>query len=170
MIKSSTLLIALSTGAVAATFGLGFMYPTGPFHGMLNAPTVRSATVRSPQFTIPAVNFRTLAPTRTDMRLVVEISNPDKSMDVCRNSPRIQDYLLRRFSQKPAKLNSRAGLVTSPISEQSLSKGIARIVGKGLVTKVTVVYQQDRNAASLLPKSDFIPCPEGDVGFPLLKG
>ena len=170
MLKPSTILIALSTGAVAATFGLGFINPAGPFHNMLNAPTVRSATVRSPQFTIPAINYRTSAPTRTDMRLVVEISNPNKTMDVCHNAPRIQDYLLRRFSQNPAQLNIRAGSVKTSISDESISKGIAGILGKDLITKVTVVYQHDRNAASLLPKSDFVPCPEGLVIMPLLKG
>jgi len=169
MLKPSTFLIALSAGAVAATFGLGFVYPAGPFHGAFNSQTVRSVIVRSPQFTIPAINYRTSAPTRTDMRLVVEISNPDKTMDVCRNAPRIQDYLLRRFSQKPARVNARKKSVQSEIPDKSLERGISQIVGDNLINRVTVVYQQDREKAALLPKTDFVPCPEGMIPMPLLK-
>ena len=169
MLKPATVLIALSTGAVAATFGLGFLYPQGPFHSTLTSPSIRSAIVRSPQFVIPAINERTSAPTRTDLRLLIEVSNPNKSMEVCRNAPRIQDYLLHRFTQKPVQINSLSRSVNSLIPKESVEKGVARILGENLVTRVIIIYQKDKSASSLLPKSDFVPCPEGMIPMPLLK-
>ena len=90
-------------------------------------------------------------------------------MEVCRNAPRIQDYLLHRFTQKPVQINSLSRSVNSLIPKESVEKGVARILGENLVTRVIIIYQKDKSASSLLPKSDFVPCPEGMIPMPLLK-